>query len=124
MIKNSISAALDNPFGFGWLLSSSYLFLEKLIEITIFSNNNSYPNIARELNKKFIPNGLFAMVNEKGANELEKYSLFKDKTLICSKLEKDSVMICKDLACSPPLTDLKKIEEALSSANTSKERIK
>jgi uncharacterized protein YyaL (SSP411 family) len=124
MIKNSISAALDNPFGFGWLLSSSYLFLEKLIEITIFSNNNSYPNIARELNKKFIPNGLFAMVNEKGANELEKYSLFKDKTLISSKLEKDSVMICKDLACSPPLTDLKKIEEVLSSANTSKERIK
>jgi hypothetical protein len=67
---------------------------------------------------------LFAVVNGKGASELEKYSLFKDKTLIRSKLEKDSVMICKELVCSQPLTDLKKIEEVLSSANTLKERIK
>ena len=124
MIGASISSALDNPFGFGWLLSSSYLFIEKPIEITIFSKNDNYPSIASELDKKFIPNGLFSIVNQnKDSLELEKYGLFKNKTSINLRPDEDYVLICKDFTCTPPITSLKKIEETLS-ATKSKERIK
>lgn len=124
MIGASVSAALDNPFGFGWLLSSSYLFIEKPTEITIFSKNDNYPSIASELDKKFIPNGLFSIVNKnKDTVELEKYDLFKNKTSNNLRTNEDYVMICKDFTCTPPITNLKKIEEILS-ATKSKERIK
>ena len=83
MIKGSISSAIDNPFGFGWLLTSSYLYIKKPIEITVFSKDTKYSKIIDELNKMFIPNGIFAILNiEDLSQDLDRYSLFKNKTLV------------------------------------------
>ena len=127
MIKGSISAALDNPFGFGWLLSSCYLYIKKPIEITIFSHDVNDSKITDELNKMFIPNSIFSVLYEGNAlQDLEKYSLFRNKTMIKDKPSGDFVLICKDFACTPPISDLLEIENILAShsSSSSKERIK
>ena len=77
-----------------------------------------------KMNKLYIPNGIFSILHEDSLSEkLDQYNLFKNKTLIKEKPASDFAIICKDFTCSPPLTDLKKIMDILSS-NTSKERIK
>ena len=126
MIKGTISAALDNPFGFGWLLSSSYLYIKKPIEITILSHDSKDSKMTDELNKMFIPNGIFSVLYEGNASQdLDKYSLFKNKTMIKEKPSSDYVLICKDFTCTPPITDIREIEKILDSySSTSKERIK
>jgi hypothetical protein len=123
MMKGSISSALDNPFGFGWLLSSTYLYVKKPTEITIFSKGNkSY--MIDEMNKMYIPNGIFSILHEDNVSEmLDKYNLFKNKSLIKEKPASDFAIICKDFTCSPPITNVEKIMDILSS-NSSKERIK
>ncbi|MDQ2684376.1 MAG: thioredoxin domain-containing protein [Thermoproteota archaeon] len=124
MIKGSISSAIDNPFGFGWLLTSSYLYIKKPIEITVFSKDTKYSKIIDELNKMFIPNGIFAILNiEDLSQDLDRYSLFKNKTLIKEKPKSDFVLICKDFTCTPPIISIEEIKEILAS-DTSKERIK
>ncbi len=124
MIKGSISSAIDNPFAFGWLLTSSYLYIKKPIEITIFSKNTKYSKIIDELNKMFIPNGIFAILNvEDTSQDLDKHSLFKNKTMIKEKPKSDFVLICKDFTCTPPITNIEEIKQILAS-DPSKERIK
>lgn len=124
MIKGSISSALDNPFGFGWLLSSSYLYIKKPTEITIFLKNNIKSNIVDELNKMYIPNGIFSIIYEDSdLEELNKYTFFKNKPLIKEKYTNDFVLVCKDFTCTPPISTIEKIKEILSS-NSLKERIK
>jgi len=123
MMKGSISSALDNPFGFGWLLSSTYLYVKKPTEITIFSKDDK-SDMIDEMNKMYIPNGIFSILHEGNLSEtLDQYNLFKNNSLIKEKPASDFAIICKDFTCSPPLTDLKKIKDILSS-NSSKERIK
>jgi uncharacterized protein len=122
-MKGSISSALDNPFGFGWLLSSTYLYVKKPTEITIFSKENK-SDIIDEINKIYVPNGIFSILHEDNLSEtLDQYNLFKNKSLIKEKPASDFAIICKDFTCSPPLTNMKKIIEILSS-KSSKERIK
>jgi uncharacterized protein YyaL (SSP411 family) len=123
MMKGSISSAIDNPFGFGWLLSSTYLYVKKPTEITIFSKDDK-SDMIDEMNKMYIPNGIFSILHEDNLSEtLDQYNLFKNKSLIKERPVNDFAIICKDFTCSPPLTDLKKIKDILSS-NSSKERIK
>lgn len=123
MMKGSISSALDNPFGFGWLLSSTYLYVKKPTEITIFTKDNK-SDIIDEMNKMYVPNGIFAIVHEDSILEkLDNYNLFKNKSLIKEKPASDFAIICKEFTCSPPLTSVEKIRDILSS-NSSKERIK
>jgi uncharacterized protein YyaL (SSP411 family) len=123
MMKGSISSALDNPFGFGWLLSSAYLYIKKPTEITIFTKDNK-SDMIDELNKMYVPNGIFSIVHEDSISEkLDNYNLFKNKSLIKEKPASDFAIICKEFTCSPPLTSVEKIRDILSS-NSSKERIK
>ena len=64
-----------------------------------------------ELNKMFIPNGIFSVLYEGNASQdLDKYSLFKNKTMIKEKPSSDYVLICKDFTCTPPITDIGEIE--------------
>lgn len=116
MIKGSISSAIENPFGFGWLLSSIYLYIKKPIEITIFSKDSKYSKLTDEINKMFIPNGIISVLYEGNTSQdLYKFSLFKDKIQINKKPNSDFVLICKDFTCTPPITDLEEIKKILNS---------
>lgn len=116
MIKGSISSAIENPFGFGWLLSSIYLYIKKPIEITIFAKDIKHSKITEELNRIFIPNGIISVLHEGDTSQdLYKYSLFKDKTLLNRKANGDFVLICKDFTCTPPITDIQEVKKILAS---------
>lgn len=129
MIKASLSSAIENPFGFGCLLSSTYMYIKKPVEITIFSKNAHMKKtpLLNFIDTTFIPNGIFCIIDDKcNLKSLEEYSLFQIKSLLDKNLplyDNEFVLICKDFACSPPIKDIESIKDILF-GKLSKERIK
>jgi uncharacterized protein len=128
MMKVSLSSAIENPFGFGCLLSSAYLYIKKPIEITFFSKNVQFnKSIMLDLiNMAFIPNGIFSIIDVNcNLKNLEKYSLFQNKSLLSQNPTHgdEFVLVCKDFACTPPITDVEGLKDILF-GKSSKERIK
>ena len=108
MQSQGIKAA-ENPFGFGQLLNTIFLYLQKPIEITLLNTKNK--EIFETLTKKFLPESIFVTFkNEEQVKELEKYSFFQGK-----KFDKSdtTVYVCKDFTCSRPLHSIQEIEKLL-----------
>ncbi len=108
MQSEGIKAA-ENPFGFGQLLNTIFLYLQKPIEITLLNTKNK--EIFETLTKKFLPESIFVTFkNEEQVKELEKYSFFQGK-----KFDKSdtTVYVCKDFTCSRPLRSIQEIEKLL-----------
>ena len=108
MQSQGIKAA-ENPFGFGQLLNTIFLYLQKPIEITLLNTKNK--EIFETLTKKFLPESIFiTFKNEEQVKELEKYSFFQGK-----KFDKSdtTVYVCKDFTCSTPLRSIQEIEKLL-----------
>ncbi|MGN6561002.1 MAG: thioredoxin domain-containing protein [Candidatus Nitrosocosmicus sp.] len=125
MMKSSLSSAVENPFGFGCLLSSAYLYIKKPVEITVFSKNTYIKEtpLLDFINTAFIPNGIFSIIdNECNLKSLEEYALFQNKSLL-DRNNDEFVLMCKDFTCSPPIKDIEGIKDILFS-KLSKERIK
>ncbi|KAG2475499.1 MAG: Thymidylate kinase [Nitrosopumilales archaeon] len=108
MQSEGIKAA-ENPFGFGQLLNTIFLYLQKPIEITLLNTKNK--EIFETLTKKFLPESIFVTFkNEEQVKELEKYSFFQGKKF--DKLD-TTVYVCKDFTCSRPLRSIQEIEKLL-----------
>ncbi len=128
MMKVSLSSALENPFGFGCLLSSAYLYIKKPVEITVFSKNIHFKEstMLYIINTAFIPNGIFSIIDENcNLKILEKYPLFQNKSLLNNNSfhGDEFVLICKDFTCTPPIKDIESLNDILF-GKLSKERIK
>ena len=121
IVKSSYRAALGNPFGFGQLLISLYLYFKKPIEIIILQNkNNEHQNneIESWITKEFIPNGLILTLKYPSEESQKLLSTNMFTVLKGKKIDitdenkaKDCVYVCKDFTCSLPmysLSDLKK----------------
>lgn len=109
IMQSQGTMAAENPFGFGQLLNTIFLYLQKPIEITLLNTKNK--EIFEILTKKFLPESIFVTFkNEEQVKELEKYSFFKGK-----KFDKSAttVFVCKDFTCSRPLHSLQEIEKLL-----------
>src|SRR6185437_210316 len=118
MIKSSISSALENPFGFGCLLSSVYLYIKKPVELTFFTKNaHSKGSILYDfINKTFIPNGIFSIIDDNyNLKNMQKYLFFQNKDLLYenSDLIGEFVLVCKDFTCSSPITDIDSLKDIL-----------
>ncbi|HSF28089.1 MAG TPA: thioredoxin domain-containing protein [Nitrosopumilaceae archaeon] len=109
-IMESLSVmAAENPFGFGQLLNTIYLYIQKPIEITLLNTNNG--EIYDGLTKKFIPESILVIISkEEYLNELKKYHYFSGKEF---DKNKTTVYICKDFTCSLPLHSMSEIEKLL-----------
>jgi len=109
-IMESLSMmAAENPFGFGQLLNTIYLYIQKPIEITMLNTNNS--EIYDGLTKKFVPESIFVIISkEEHLNELKKYHYFSGKEF---DKNKTTVYVCKDFTCSLPLHSMSEIEKLL-----------
>ena len=109
-IMESLSMmAAENPFGFGQLLNTMYLYIQKPIEITMLNTNNS--EIYDAITKKFIPESIQVIISkEEYLNELKKYHYFSGKEF---DKNKTTVYICKDYTCSLPLHSMSEIEKLL-----------
>jgi uncharacterized protein YyaL (SSP411 family) len=113
IIKSCYKAALGNPFGFGQLLISIYLYFKKPLEIIILQNKKSDYNkreMKKWIMKQYIPNSI-TLTLEYPSDELQQlmssniFSLLKGKEIDNPDIDTfmECVYICKDFTCSLPL---------------------
>jgi uncharacterized protein len=111
MIKRISTPASGNPFGFGQMLSAIYLRVKSPVEVSIIKRGQS-SELANYLNRKFIPNGITAILNEADISELEKYPYFKNKSN--NNKQNEFAYVCKDFTCSLPIDTVDELEKNLS----------
>jgi uncharacterized protein YyaL (SSP411 family) len=100
--------AAENPFGFGYLLNTLSLYLEKPVEITIINSENS--ELCESLFTNYLPNSLMITIqNSKQLSSLSEYPFFAGKSFE----DKTSVFICKNFSCSLPLHTLDEVNSKL-----------
>ena len=125
IIKSSYKAALGNPFGFGQLLISIYLYFKKPLEIIIIQNKKTDYNkreMKKWIMKQYIPNSI-TITLEYPSSEFQHllssntFSLLKDKKIDSLDSDKfmECVYICKDFTCSLPMYSVTELEKYLKS---------
>ncbi|MSV26978.1 MAG: thioredoxin domain-containing protein [Nitrosarchaeum sp.] len=108
IMESQAQIAAENPFGFGYLLNTIYIYLQKPTEITIINSENS--EICKFLSSTFLPESFIIQIQNKLQLEnLVKFPFFKGKTFS----EKTTVFVCKDFTCSLPLSTRSEIDSLL-----------
>ncbi|MBT5842979.1 MAG: thioredoxin, partial [Thaumarchaeota archaeon] len=108
ILESQAQMAAENPFGFGYLLNTLAIYLEKPVEITIINTENS--DICKSLLTNYLPNSFRVTVNSSNQLEqLSQYPFFAGKTFE----SKTSVLVCKDFSCSLPLHAVDEINSSL-----------
>ena len=108
IMESQAQMAAENPFGFGYLLNTISLYLEKPIEITIINTENS--QIYKSVILEYIPNSIIVTIqNTEQLSELSQYPFFAGKSFE----EKTSVFVCKNFTCSLPLHSIDEIKSHL-----------
>ena len=109
LLESQAQTAAENPFGFGFLLNTIYLYLKKPTEITIINNVNS--ELCNSINSKYIPESIIVTIDSENKLEsLQKYPFFAGKKFVENKTQ---VYVCKNFSCSLPLEKLEEIESHL-----------
>ena len=121
IIKAASKPAVKNPFGFGQLLISMNLYLKKSpIEVIIIQepvNNASY-QMSSWLNKRFIPDGINIIIDDKlQLEKLQKYPMFLGRNTHSENENKSEVaFVCKDFTCSLPIYSVEELERRIGSS--------
>ena len=108
-MKSQAMMAAENPFGFGYLLNTIYMYLQKPTEITILNSNND--EMTNYIFKEFIPESIIVAIQNK--SQLEKLStlmFFAGKEF---HQDKTTTFVCKDFSCSLPLEKISDVEKLL-----------
>ena len=109
VLENQAQMAAENPFGFGYLLNTAYMYLQKPTEITVLNPTNK--EIMDSLTNRFLPESILVTVqNENQLNNLSKLPFFSGKEF---SNEKTIVFVCKDFTCSLPLETISEIGKQL-----------
>ncbi len=104
IMESQAQMAAENPFGFGYLLNTLSIYLEKPVEITIINTENS--EICKSLLTNYLPNSFMVTIqNSTQLENLSEYSFFAGKVFE----DKTSVFVCKDFSCSLPLHTINEI---------------
>jgi uncharacterized protein YyaL (SSP411 family) len=102
--------AAENPFGFGFLLNTIYLYLQTPTEITLINTKNR--DIYDYVTKKFLPESILVTIhNADQLKQLSKHAFFAGKEFDDSKT---TVSVCRNFSCSLPMTAIPEIEKLLS----------
>lgn len=108
IMESQAQLAAENPFGFGYLLNTVYMYVQKPTEITVLNTQNS--EICRALSEKFLPESMTVFVESRAQlGRLSGYPFFSGKEF----KEKTSVYVCRDFTCSLPLHTVPEIESGL-----------
>ncbi|MGI0063525.1 MAG: thioredoxin domain-containing protein [Nitrosopumilaceae archaeon] len=109
VIESQAAMAAANPFGFGYLLNTIYMYLQKPLEITILNLKNT--EIAKYLEGIFLPESILVTIrDENQIKNLAKIPFFAGKEF---NYNKTIVFVCKDFICSLPLESISEIEKQL-----------
>jgi len=109
VMESQATMAAENPFGFGYLLNTIYMYLQKPLEITILNPKNT--EISKYLTGMFLPESILVTVrDENQIKNLAKIPFFAGKEF---NYDKTIVFVCKDFTCSLPLESISEIEKQL-----------
>ena len=109
VMESQATMAAENPFGFGYLLNTIYMYLQKPLEITILNPKNT--EIAKYLTGMFLPESILVTIrDENQIKNLAKLPFFAGKEF---NYDKTIVFVCKDFTCSLPLESISEIEKQL-----------
>ena len=108
IMESQAQIAAENPFGFGYLLNTLSLYLEKPIEITVINSENS--ELCKSLFTNYLPNSFMVTIqNPDQLKNLSEYPFFTGKSFE----DKTSVFICKNFTCSLALHTLDEVNSKL-----------
>jgi len=109
VMESQATMAAENPFGFGYLLNTIYMYLQKPLEITILNPKNT--EISKYLTGMFLPESILVIVrDENQLKNLATIPFFAGKKF---NYDKTIVFVCKDFTCSLPLESISEIETQL-----------
>lgn len=122
IIKSCHLASIQNPFGFGQLLISTYFYIKKPVEIIVLRNDkmestdtSGETSLTSWISKQYIPNKILLVVNSnsKSYHKLLDFGIVKGKEIKIDDINKfkESVYICKDFTCSLPINKKEDLEK-------------
>ena len=122
IMKAGAKTATENPFGFGQLLTAIYMYIKKAVEIIIVRRSEDKETespMKNWLNKQFIPNRITAIAeDESQIEQLQKYILFKGRSLSNKENGLEYAFICRNFTCSLPIYSVEELERQLDLHNT------
>ncbi|KFM20292.1 hypothetical protein AAA799P11_00039 [Marine Group I thaumarchaeote SCGC AAA799-P11] len=108
IMESQAQMAAENPFGFGHLLNTISIYLEKHVEITIINTENS--KLCESVLLEYLPNSIIVTIqNSEQLSGLSQYPFFAGKSFE----EKTSAFVCKNFTCSLPLHTIDEINSNL-----------
>ena len=108
IIESQAQIAAENPFGFGYLLNTIFMYMQKPTEISIINDENS--SLCNSLYLKFLPESIIVTIHDKSQlDTLSGLPFFEGKSFE----NKTSIFVCKDFTCSLPLHTYSEIESLL-----------
>ena len=108
IMESQAQMAAENPFGFGYLLNTISMYIQKPTEITVINTENS--EICKSLLLDYLPNSIMVTINNNSQlKALSSYPFFAGKVFE----DKTSVFVCKDFTCSLPLHSLDEVNSHL-----------
>jgi uncharacterized protein len=118
IMKAGSRSAAENPFGFGQMLNSIYLYVKKPVEVTVIAGdddgtNSNSSDLVAWLNSQFIPNSINAIVHSSEIATLQRYPAFKGRE---AQGGEETAYVCKNYTCSLPIKSIEELERQLMSA--------
>jgi uncharacterized protein YyaL (SSP411 family) len=109
---------VENPFGFGQLLTAIYLYVKKPIEITLRKTKGAGEGyqMMRWLNRQFIPNAIIVILeNHLLSSKLQEYPFFEVSDSSITN-ETEYAVVCRDFTCSLPIFTLADLQKQVKPA--------
>lgn len=117
IMKAGSSSAAENPFGFGQMLNSIYLYVKKPVEVTVIAGddgtNTHSSDLVAWLNSQFHPNSINAIVHASELATLQRYPAFKGRE---AQGGGETAYVCKNYTCSLPIRSIEELERQLISS--------
>ena len=118
IMKAGSRSAAENPFGFGQMLNSIYLYVKRPVEVTVIFTDSSdgtidNSSLAVWLNKQYLPNGILGTVHINELEKLQNYPFFKGRQLQDAR---ETAYVCKNFSCSLPIHAVEVLERELTAS--------
>ncbi|MDP8888085.1 MAG: thioredoxin domain-containing protein [Thermoproteota archaeon] len=112
IMKAGSRSAVENPFGFGQMLNSIYLYVKGPVEVTVIvtdnnSNNTSTSSLVTWLNRQFLPHSIISTVHPSELGKLQRYPYFKGRE---AEGGQETAFVCKNYTCSLPIKSIEELE--------------
>jgi uncharacterized protein YyaL (SSP411 family) len=116
IMKAGCRSAAENPFGFGQLLISIYLYVRKPVEVTVIvadngSNTQKTSSLAGWFNSQFLPHSISSIVHRSELAKVQTYPYFKGRE---AEGGQETAFVCKNYTCSLPIRSIEELERQLT----------